>query len=92
MVNKEVRIQELEQKVAKPNFWDDPESAGHVSQELADLKEEHVFWDGIGDSVTYLREVVELPDIDEELEKEVAEKAKEREENPESVEIRLFLG
>ena len=56
--------------MARPNFWDDPESAGHISQELADLKEERVFWDGIGDSVTYLREVVELPDIDEELEKE----------------------
>ena len=78
--------------MARPNFWDDPESAGHISQELADLKEERVFWDGIGDSVTYLREVAELPDIDEELEKEVAEKAKELEDNLDVVEIRLFLG
>ena len=78
--------------VAKPNFWDDSESAGHISQALADLKEEHMFWDGISDSVTYLREVADLPDIDEELEKEVETKTKELEKNLDAIELRMFFG
>ena len=44
---KVVRIQELEQQMLAPSFWDDSEQAGRLSQELGDLVKERERVEGL---------------------------------------------
>ena len=40
IVNKEDRISELEHRMGDPTFWDDPEKAQKIAQDVNSLKEE----------------------------------------------------
>lgn len=45
---KSERIKELETRIQQPDFWDDPQSAQKVMQELSNLREKVEEWDAIG--------------------------------------------
>ncbi len=45
---KSERIKELEARVQQPDFWDDPQSAQKVMQEMSSLREKVEDWDAIG--------------------------------------------
>lgn len=45
---KSERIKELETRIQQPDFWDDPQSAQKVMQELSSLREKVEEWDAIG--------------------------------------------
>ncbi|HHY56232.1 MAG TPA: peptide chain release factor 2 [Chloroflexi bacterium] len=48
MSGKSERIKELEARVQQPDFWDDPQSAQKVMQEMSSLREKVEDWDAIG--------------------------------------------
>lgn len=41
------RIQELEQRSQQPDFWDDPQSAQKIMQELSALRDKVEIWEGL---------------------------------------------
>jgi len=45
---KSERIKELDTRIQQPDFWDDPQSAQKVMQELSGLREKVEDWDAIG--------------------------------------------
>ena len=45
---KSERIKELDGRIQQPDFWDDPQSAQKVMQELSSLREKVEAWDAIG--------------------------------------------
>ena len=45
---KSTRIKDLDTRIQQPDFWDDPQSAQKVMQELSGLREKVEDWDAIG--------------------------------------------
>jgi peptide chain release factor 2 len=78
--DKVARIEVLEQQVIAPGFWDVPEQAGKLSQELADLTKEREL---VNNLKTRVQDAIELSNSDdaeimqEELESELRQLGKE---------------
>lgn len=64
----------MEIETARPDFWGMPESAGKISQELADLKNAVEFWNKAEKEIEDLKEIIKMAESDESLEKELEEK------------------
>lgn len=72
---KKKKIEELGAVANMPNFWDIPEKASQMSQELAELKEEIRFWEECeretNDFFDLIKEVKEKSDFEAELEMQI---------------------
>lgn len=74
---KKIRINKIELLSSQPNFWDNPEVAGNMSQELDDLKDEAMIWDELEKENDDLIILAQESADDNDLEKDLEEKADE---------------
>lgn len=67
------RIEAIEAQAGAPNFWDDPETAQKVMQEMAGLKDDMARWQGVANRINDALELAEMGDVSlqEELNTEV---------------------
>ncbi len=80
-----MKISDIEFQMQSPDFWKEHETAGRLSKEVNDLKEEIGFWDNFEDKLTaYLEE------DDKELEKE-AEEIKRFKKDFDKQYVKIFL-
>lgn len=86
-----MRIAGLEKEAAGKDFWNDAQHAAAKSKELADLKTERAFWDALQSDIAYLEELANLDELDEEMRRELDERAKDLETKLDDLEFRLFL-
>ncbi|MBR5589745.1 MAG: PCRF domain-containing protein, partial [Phascolarctobacterium sp.] len=75
IVNKEDRISELEHRMGDPSFWDDPDKAQKIAQDVNSLKEEVEGFHKLASDVDDLEALWEMAteEGDESLEPEMAE-------------------
>ncbi len=73
-----------------PHLWDDPERGAEVKKRLASLKEEVAMIESMRKEINEIGELLEL-DLDDELEKEVAEKLKRLDETVSKKEKLVYL-
>ncbi|MEK7181894.1 MAG: peptide chain release factor 2 [Patescibacteria group bacterium] len=62
---KEARIQSLKQESDAPNFWDDPQKAGRVMQELEVLRQQRASFETIEHDLQSLEELSSLENLSE---------------------------
>lgn len=72
---KKNRIEELERKMAAPDFWNDPEASSRQSQELKNLKDDVAQIDALDETYADIEAYIELGN--EEEDPETAAEAKE---------------
>ena len=89
MPNKQDKIKELEKQTQEPNFWQDKDNAGEISQELADIKQEISEFEQSEKDLKEIQEIAELQDKD--LEPEIQEKILDLEKQIKEQEIKIFL-
>ncbi len=73
IAGKQQRIEQMEAQAGAPTFWNDPDSAQKLMQEVARLKEEVARWENIASRVNDALELVQLddPGLEAELTSEV---------------------
>lgn len=84
-------VKDLEQKVVRPDFWENAEKARKVNEELYDLRESLEFWSGIEKEISDLRELGGLSNISGDILKEIEIKIKEIDSQISDKEIDIFL-
>lgn len=90
LAQKKQKLLELEDAASRPDFWNDPDKAGKISQEIADLKEEIQTWQKLlGDSKA-LKELLDLAQ-DEQAQKEIEERFSELQGLYEAERKKMFL-
>ena len=62
----QARMDELEQAMQAPGFWDDPQAASRVSSEHAQLRDRHAMFTGLDQEVTDLGDLIEVARAGEE--------------------------
>jgi len=83
----------LEEITQVPDFWKESKSAAKTSEELAELKEQIVFWENLENEIKDLQELVKISKGDEKLQKEIEKKFKNLEQKFSEEEIKvLFSG
>lgn len=94
VAGKEKKARELEAESMQEGFWNEPEKAGKIMQEMESLREMAAFWIGLRDEIAELEEMAQLSESegDIDLEKEVEVKAAEIEKKFAKNEFQVFLG
>lgn len=74
MASKETQLSELDQQIAAPDFWDDPQAAQRISKSAATLRNEAEDWRAFERRILDARELAEMGDdsLRGELEAEIA--------------------
>lgn len=85
------RAEELEKKTLKADFWDNPNRAGKVNEELSEIRENTNFWSGIEKEIDDVLELGNLSNIDDDLLKELESKIAELENKITKKETKMFL-
>ncbi len=87
------KIEELEQELNAPGFWDNREKAEKVSRELAQLKKTVETWESLESQHADLLELIEITKGEDETSaEEIRKEAKDFEEKLKDAETTLFLG
>jgi peptide chain release factor 2 len=91
---KTARLQEIEQEILKPNFWDDNESAQKLLKERTALKSDLTFWENLRAEVEDAKGYLELAreENDEETLREVSAKVTRVEQEVQAAEFKRMLG
>jgi len=73
LVSKEIQVQELDKKIAEPDFWNDPQAAQKISKMAAAMRDEVESWRSFEQRIQYARELAEMGDdsLRSELEVEI---------------------
>lgn len=88
--SKSVHIQELEQQVSQPDFWDDSDKAQKLSQELGDLNKEK---SAIDELYQRLNDAIELSATDEAeiMDEELSTEARQLTKEIDQLELQTYL-
>ena len=91
--NMQIKIKELEDKMTKPNFWDDSKSASKTLQELKSLKGKEKSFSKFTNELDMLKDILELIETenDEELQNDFFKNMKNIEKELEKFEIQMLL-
>ena len=91
--NMQIKIKELEDKMTKPNFWDDSKSASKTLQELKSLKGKEKSFSKFTNELDMLKDILELIETenDEELQNDFLKNMKNIEKELEKFEIQMLL-
>lgn len=94
VAGKEKKARELEAESMQEGFWNEPEKAGKIMQEMEGLRETAAFWKGLRDEIGELEEMAQLAksEDDADLEKEIKKKVLEVEKEFAKNEFQVFLG
>lgn len=84
-------IAALEVEAAAPDFWSDQERARRESQKLSDLKKEFDQWSALRMAVMDLRELAEMSEQDESMEKDIAARLDESEKTYQTLEFSMLF-
>ncbi len=89
----QIKIKELEDKMTKPNFWDDSKSASKTLQELKSLKGKEKSFSKFTNELDMLKDILELIETenDEELQNDFLKNMKNIEKELEKFEIQMLL-
>ena len=91
---KTARLQEIEQEILKPNFWDDNESAQKLLKERTALKSDLTIWENLRAEVEDAKGYLELAreENDEETLREISAKVTRVEQEVQAAEFKRMLG
>jgi len=73
LASKQTQLSELDQQIAAPDFWDDPQAAQKISKNAASLRNELDDWRAFEQRIHDARELAEMGDdsLRDELEREI---------------------
>ena len=90
---KKLKLEELENMTANPEFWNDTEKSGQVSSEISDLKNQINKFDNVNHSISTTAEMLDLlkENEDEEIEKELIKEINQNEKELSQLEINTLF-
>ncbi len=86
-------MEKLEKESQKEGFWNEPQKAGRIMQQIEQCKETVIFWKKIADDIAGLAEMAELAEKenDEDLQKEVQDNLAEIEKTFSKNEFQVYM-
>ena len=91
--NLEKRLNELEEKTTKQEFWEDTENTTKVLSEIKKIKSKYVKYKELEKEINNLLELSELVQLefDEEIAKDIVKNTKKEQKNIEKLELETLL-
>jgi len=87
---KNSKLENLKSQTENPNFWNEPEKAQKISQEISALEKFIKNWQNISQNITDFSEILEISNTEEEI-KDISEEISILEQNFYSSETELIL-
>lgn len=84
-------VEELEAKMAAPDFWNDQQAANKVIAELKDVKDKYESYTGLNDDISNMEEMILLAGEDESFQEELEAEIKSISKRMDALELKFYL-